>query len=402
MSKENNEYQLTGRAYINGEILECSILIEGERIKRISKKEIEGVKKIAFSHEHLIIPAGIDLHVHFRDWLQSYKETIKTASLSAIAGGITTALDMPNTLPPVKDLQSLRKRYSDFKEKSLIDFGLHCRPPPFEELDEISKIAQAIKFYEEDLKLITVYKERLYNQRLVFHAQFGEDEISAVNFILKEAKFFKDMRFAHISKGKSLELIKESKEKRRIYIEVTPHHVFLSKKDVEKKHKGYSSVRPPLAEVEDNIALMDAINKGIVDFIASDHAPHSLEEKLSENPPPGYPSLEIMLPIFLTYASKGFLSIRKVLNCLTYNPARYLGINKGEIKEGFYADITILDTKNEFIVDPSNFISLSKFSPFEGWKISFKPIMTIIRGKIMFENGEFIVNDFKPKSIFEL
>lgn len=402
LSKENNRYQIIGKAFLENDFLECAILIEDERIKKISRIEFNDAKPIRFGSGHLILPAGIDLHVHFRDWFQSYKETIETGSKAAIAGGITTVLDMPNTNPPINKLELLKKRFEDFKKKSFVDFGLHSKPLDPKEIEEARNFAFGFKFYEEDLYSLPNNVDFLKKDRLVFHAQFGQDEVSAVEFVLKYTNNCENVRIAHVSRKESIRLINNArKQNRRIYIEVTPHHTFLSREDA-RNDKAILSVRPPLSTREDNIAIIQSINNGLVDFIATDHAPHSIEEKLSENPPPGYPSLEIVIPIFLTFALKGILDIRKVISCFTSNPAKYLKINKGVIKEGYYADITVVNTNNFFKIDPTKFISMSKFSPFSGWEVCCKPVMTILRGNIVYVNGDFLANKPNPKSIFEL
>jgi dihydroorotase len=398
-----DNYQIKGKAYLKDEIVDCSIYIEDERIKRISKLELSNVKTINFNSNFLILPALIDLHVHFRDWGQEEKETIETGSLAALAGGVTTVLDMPNTIPPINGVELAKKRIDDFKRKSYVDFGIHCKPPLISEIDEIFNYAFALKFYEEDLSLIPNYKEHIINKKVVVHAQFGLSEFDAVKYVLEHLFDSSNLRFAHISKKESIEIIKEYRKKNpNIFIEVTPHHMFLSYEKLKEKHKGYYSVRPPLATEEDNRYIINSINQGIIDFIATDHAPHKYEEKLSENPPPGYPNLEVLLPLCLTYIKKGLLNFNKTIQCLTENPSKYLGIKKGKIEEGYYADFVIVNMKEEYKIDPSKFYSKSKFSPFEGFEVIGKPYVTIIRGKIIYENGIFDLNNFKPKEIKEL
>jgi len=310
---------------------------------------------------------------------------------------------MPNTIPPINGVKLAKKRIDDFKRKSYVDFGIHCKPPLISEIDEIFNYAFALKFYEEDLSLIPNYKEHIINKKVVVHAQFGLSEFDAVKYVLEHLFDSSNLRFAHISKKESIEIIKEYRKKNpNIFIEVTPHHMFLSYEKLKEKHKGYYSVRPPLATEEDNRYIINSINQGIIDFIATDHAPHKYEEKLSENPPPGYPNLEVLLPLCLTYIKKGLLNFNKTIQCLTENPSKYLGIKKGKIEEGYYADFVIVNMKEEYKIDPSKFYSKSKFSPFEGFEVIGKPYVTIIRGKIIYENGTFDLNNFKPKEIKEL
>lgn len=406
MSKEASldEYCIEGKAFINNAIIDCSILIKEGKIAKISKLPINQTRVIKLSHEQILLPAGIDLHVHFRDWNESYKETIITGSQAALAGGITTVLDMPNTKPPVNNLENLMKRFKDFKMKSLVDFGLHIRPS--NEIEEAlnEKECFAVKFYEEDLPTLTYYSKYLISKKVVFHAQYGNDEVSAVEDILLKSRDLTNIRFAHISRAKSLKLIHNFKllhPEKRVYIEVTPHHTFLSYEDLKNKHKGYLSVRPPLASKNDNLEIIKWLNDGKIDFIASDHAPHSLEEKFSENPPPGYPSIEIMYSLFFNYYIKGVLSLDKIVKCLCESPGKYLGIKKGRIAEGYYADLAVLNFKKEISIDSSKFFSMSKFSPFDGMNVKGIVEKTIIRGKLVYENGQ-IIDKLEPKSITEL
>jgi len=397
----DDEYQIKGKALVyNEEILDCYITIKNERILRISKKEESNLKTIKFSDDYLILPSPIDLHVHFRDWAQSYKETIKTGSLAALSGGVTTVIDMPNTIPPIQDITLLNKRIEDFYEKSYVDFGIHVKPLKFEEINQALNKAVGIKFYEEDLKLLPYYKDKIYDKNVVVHAQFGDDEVSAVDYVLNVCSNFNSLRFAHISKKDSIKKIRNFKK--HFYIEVTPHHMFLSKKDLEGKPKGYYTVRPPLGNREDNLEILNGINSGIIDFIATDHAPHTLEEKLSEDPPPGFASIEILLPLCITHIYNGNLNLIKTIKCLSENPANYLKIKKGIIKEGYYADITIIDIKNNFKIDSSKFISQSKFSPFEGKEVKGKVKYVILRGKFVYDEESLNFIKTNVKNIFEL
>ncbi len=398
-----DSFQIKGKAYVKGEIIDCSILVEDERIKKISRLDFHNVKTLNINSDHLILPALIDLHVHFRDWNQEEKETIETGSLAALAGGVTTVLDMPNTIPPINSVELAKKRIEDFKRKSYVDFGIHCKPTPINEIDDVFKYVFALKFYEEDLPLIINYKNKILDKRVVVHAQFGLDEVAAVKYVLENLFDSSNLRFAHISRKESIDIIESYRRNNpNIFIEVTPHHMFLSYNKLKEKHKGYYSVRPPLATEEDNIKIINSINQGTIDFIVTDHAPHTKDEKLSENPPPGYPNLEILLPLCITYIKKGVLNFGKTIKCLTENPSEYLGIKKGKIEEGYYADFVIVDMKKNYKIDPSKFYSKSKFSPFEGFEVLGQPIITIIRGKIVYENGTFFLNNFISKEVKEI
>ncbi len=387
-----DEYQIVGKAFINNAIIDNAvILIKDDKIIKVSKKEEHNVKTLTLKDNELIIPATIDLHVHLRDWEQSYKEDIESGTKAALKGGCSTIVEMPNTIPLINTPERLEQRLDMLHAKSHVDFGIHFGVPnDLSELSKVTKKIVAIKVYPNDLHRINeiFYFALKLNLKVAVHAEFKVgDEPLAVNHVLSNKPRMVNLRFVHISKKESLKIINHNKDN-NTFIEVTPHHLLLSHEDLQHIPEGIRYCRPPISSANDKKALYDALISGFIDFIATDHAPHSISEKLSENPAPGFPGLEIALPLMITQWIKGSISLSQVIRTMCINPAKYLGIHKGIINEGFYADLTIVNLKVWKYVKGSDFISKAKYTPFEGWLLTGWPTKVFLRGSLAYDNGE--------------
>ena len=196
----------------------------------------------------------------------------------------------------------------------------------------------------------------------------------------------------HISSAEELKMIK-SKFKHKVLVEVTPHHLFLTKED---KKDNFLKVAPSLKTKEDQQALWDAIKSGKVNTIGSDHAPHTKEDKQEEVY--GVPGVETLLPLMLDAVNKEKLSLQKLVELCCHNPAKIFKIkNKGHLEEGYDADLVIIDMNLEKEVKNEELFTKCGWSPFNGWKLKGWPVMTIVNGKIVFEEGK--INDIKAKEI---
>ncbi len=377
------------------------------------------------------MPGLIDSHVHLRDLNFSYKEDFYTGTCAASAGGFTTVLDMPNTSPPTDSVEKLKEKIELAKGKIIVNVGFHALPPKNpEEIDEMVKLGvKSFKLYfnlfkDEDLKSSmlkeTLRRSALLNIPLTIHGEDGEKinkiktlllkkgktdlfsflkahskeiEVSgikkALNLIKKEINNGKAY-FCHVSTLKSLNEIK----KNGFLVEVTPHHLFLTKEKLLKL-RGLALTLPPLRSRVEAEALWRKTVKSFVDVIASDHAPHKIEEKLRENyweVSPGIPGLETTLPLLLTKVNQGEISLQKLVELLAYNPSRIFNLKfKGELREGFDGDITLINLKKKFKIKSEKFFSKAKYSPFNGFKCIGKPVKTIVSGKLVMDDGEIIV-----------
>jgi len=418
---------------IGDKIVDGGVSINGGKIAKVGKEPNLQPAEITLDAEGmLLLPGAIDAHVHLRDFELSYKEDIISGTCAAAHGGVTTVLDMPNTKPPLTTPGRVRKRIDLIKRKALVNVGIFAGFP--RDLSSIHEFATmgvvGIKVYlnhpleGEDIGNLEVIKALFSHAALcgILIAVHPEDfiileknsekysdisddlerfllvhskdaEISAIKKCVKIcAKTGVHLHFCHVSSAEGITEIKRVKDKIRVSAEVTPHHLFLNKKAYEKWGAIAKTV-PPLRDKRDNIELLRAIASKIADIIASDHAPHTLEEKNLpfEEAAAGIPSLDIFYPLILTYCEKLGLSYVKVIDSVTRRPAKIFGLsNKGIIGSGYDADIVLLDKNAERRVRPENFFSKAKYSPFEGSILRWIPKVTIVNGKIVFE-GEDIV-----------
>ncbi|AFK21945.1 putative dihydroorotase [Pyrococcus sp. ST04] len=338
----------------------------------------------------------IDVHVHLRDFEESYKETIESGTKAAIHGGVTTVFDMPNTKPPIMDERTLKMREYIFRKKSYADYALGfliAGNEPSKNADfykifmgastggiysrnfkeDYSKAPGIVSVHAEDYELIRRYP----NRPPIVEIRAIEKALSAS----KEVK--KKLHICHVSTKEGIELILKDKLE-WVSFEVTPHHLFLTKKDFEKNK--LLKVYPPLRDEEHRRYLWEKLKH--VPIIASDHAPHTIEDK--EAGAAGLPELETELHLLLDAVNKGLLTLKDVVEKTSLNPARIFGLKNKGFEEGKDADLIIVDMKKEWVVKPENFYTKAGWSPYEGWKIRGKVIMTILRGEVVMENDEII------------
>jgi len=407
---------------------EVCLGIEDGKIVSI-KKLPSDASDIMDVNGNLVLPGLIDAHVHFRDPGLTQKENFFTGSAAAAAGGFTTALDMPNTIPPTNTPHAFQEKMEIARRKSLVDFGLHVgvgdlsyirdlaelRPVSFKifmdlvDSDFLMEAFRKIKGVSGD-HLISIHaedpsmvkqctlemKKKGSSPELYAQARPPQAEIEAVTSTISLTKEFKvKVHFCHVSTQKSLKLINEAKNAElNITSEITPHHLFLDSSYL-KNYGNLAKTNPPLRDNENRLGVK---NLPYIDLIGTDHAPHTLEEKKKDvwNAPPGIPGLETILPLLLTHLNQGKISLGDIKRLLCENPARIFNIpNKGLIAEGMDADLVVVDLKKESIIDPDNFQSKAKYSPFKGFHVQGMPIMTLVRGKIVMENGEILKNQGK-------
>ncbi|MCK5283436.1 MAG: amidohydrolase family protein [Nanoarchaeota archaeon] len=377
-----------GLAYIDKKILKKDILISKAKINKIADKiSINKKIEVIDCSGKLILPGIIDPHVHFREPGLTHKEDFLSGSKAAAAGGITTVLDMPNNKPPILTSKDLKKK-RELAKKSLVNYGFHfgSSTDNINEIKKAKNIASTKIFMnwstgsmkiDDEKKLEHIFK----NSRIVaVHAE--EDKVKQAVNLAKKTK--KKLYLCHISSKKEIEFLQKNKEN-NIFIEVTPHHLYLT----EKKNNPFLSVRPCLKTKEDNEALWQAINSGLVDTIGTDHAPHTIKEKESDNPPSGMPGEETLLPLMLDAINSKKISLRRLIELCCENPAIIFGIkNKGKIKKGYDADFTIVDMNIKKRVDANNLFTKCRWSPYNNKLLKGWPVITIINGNIVYNKGK--------------
>ena len=374
----------------------------------------------------LVLPGLVDGHVHLRDMKLSYKEDFMTGTAAAAAGGFTSVIDMPNSLPPTDSAERLRERAARASGKILVNVGFHAAalddkdaayamksagafsmklylPNPIAPLNvnDDRVVVQVLNAAKKASLLLTVHAEDMTKlprtEKIGTFAELvrlrrGIAETSAVRRILRlQRKIGCRVHFCHVSLPSSLSAI-SNRPSSRLSSEITPHHTLLSENHV--KTLGWKAwMVPPLRSRNDTRNLFRAMKMGIPTIMATDHAPHTIKEKA--RPPressPGIPGLETALPLMLTMVNKGKLSLGRLVSLLSTNPAKVFDLrSKGRLENGADGDLVLVDLKRRGTIDPARFFSKAHYSPFDGWKTQGAVHTTIVNGLVVYREGEII------------
>ncbi len=389
------------RILIKDKVYNKNILIKKDKISKITNKEPKA-EKVIDARNNFVLPGLIDCHVHFREPGLTHKEDFLTGSMAAAKGGITTILDMPNTLPPTTTIAALEEKRK-LAAKSIVNYGFNfgATENNLEDIKKAKNIA-AVKLYMDyttgDLKVsdFEVIAEILKASKLtIIHAE-DEHIKNAIEILIKN-KIKNKVHFAHVSSQKELDYAKQNKIQNQITVEVTPHHLFMNQNDIQILG-AFAEMKPRLKTEQDQKALWHGIKNGTVDTIASDHAPHLREEKEQANYPFGVPDIETMLPLLLDAFNSNKISLPIIIKLCCENPAKIFKIkNKGFLKEGYDADLVIVDLDKRQAVRNEDLLTKCKWSPYEDKILKGWPITTIVNGDIIYDNGEIF--DIKAKEV---
>ena len=349
----------------------------------------------------LKLPGLIDTHVHVREPGATHKEDWDTVTQAALAGGVTTILAMPNTRPPIFDESTFELALTAAKAKARCDYGQYvgAGPANAEIAASLAPKAAGLKMY-----LDSTFGELRLDDMTLWMPHFQKFPKSAPMVMHSESRtmaaailfstiYDHPVHIAHVSLKEEILLIKAAKEKGiKVTCEVCPHHLFLTKDltGFTKSSKGENlsglsgrgEVRPRLATPEDVHSLWT--NLDVIDCFATDHAPHTLEEKDSDNPPPGFPGLETMLPLLLTAVHEGRLTINHLTEKLHTNPKRIF--NLPEQPETFVE----VDEHATYEIKAAESFTRCGWTPFEGWKVKGKVRKVVLHGKTVFEDGKIL------------
>ena len=353
------------------------------------------------------LPGLIDPHVHVREPGQTHKEDWDTGTSAALAGGVTMLLAMPNTKPPIFDLASLDLSLDAARSKAHCDYAQFLGAGPdntdWDEHSGLPQRAAGLKMYLDStfgqLRLddMTLWQEHFkkWPGELPIVAHSESRSMAAV--ILMAAIYDRPVHIAHISLKEEVLLIKAARERGiKVTCEVCPHHLFLSKEDIpaiSHGHPGRGEVRPRLATKEDVEALW--ANLDSIDCFATDHAPHTLAEKDGENPPPGFPGLETMLPLLLTAVDAGRLTLDDLILRMVTNPRRIF--NLPEQPETWVE----VDENTTYELHAADMHSRCGWTPFEGWKVKGQVTRVVLRGSESFKDGKILVEPGYGKNVRE-
>jgi dihydroorotase (multifunctional complex type) len=397
------------------------ILVEDETIVAVgTNPSAPHNARIVDAKDLLILPGLIDPHVHLREPGGEHKEDFTSGTRAALAGGFTTVLTMPNTSPPLTDGETLAQVRALAKSKAVCDVGFFvgATADNAEGVAELEAVA-GLKLYMgsstgsllvADLAGQTAHFER-YPGIIAVHA---EDEEAVAHFaklgqrrppicaalavsraLALAERFGARLHVCHVSTAHEMALIRDAKARVarrnarrgvRATCEVTPHHLFLTTED-ETRLNSLGKMNPPLRSQKDVDALWE--NLKVVDCVATDHAPHTLEEKRSPTPPSGVPGLETALPLLLTAVHEGKLSLPEIARLMAQGPARVFGLErKGSIAPGYDADLTLVNADTEWVIGTQPLQTKCGWSPFEGRKVRGQVARVFLRGQEVYVDGE--------------
>jgi dihydroorotase len=430
-------------------IIKADVLIEKEKISRI-ENNISPQKQweIIDAEGMYLIPGFIDTHVHFREPGLTHEGTIETESKAAIAGGVTSFMDMPNTIPNATTIEVLEKKYqlatkhsyanysfffglnSENLEEAakvnsentcgLTDDGLYfgkknsllCNQNDF--LEKLfSKTDALIALHCEDEKLIEENEIRyrnLFGKRIepIHHAYIRSTEAcykATKNVIQIAKKHHTRLHLLHISTAKETELFSstENIKEKRITAEACLHHLYFN--DNDYKTKGMLiKWNPSVKEEQDRIGLLNAIRTNKIDNIATDHAPHLLQEKLTDyfSSKSGAPSIQYLLPALLKLHQKNEISLEDIVEKTSHHPAEmFKMIDRGYIREGYYADLVLFDLNHKEHINKSNLHYKCKWSPFENEELTGNIKKVFVNGTLVFDSGKFTGNKNSKRLLFK-
>ena len=341
------------------------------------------------------LPGLIDPHVHVREPGQTHKEDWDSATQAALAGGVTMILAMPNTKPPIFDAATLDLALDAAKQKARCDYAqfVGAGPENANLLPSLAAGAAGLKMYLDstfgELRLddMTLWMPHFANYPKEYPIVLHSESRTMAAGILFAAIYDRPVHIAHISLKEEVLLIKAAKQRGiKVTCEVCPHHLFLSEDDIpalSRDHPGRSEVRPQLATKEDVASLWE--NMDVIDCFATDHAPHTLEEKDSEAPPPGFPGLETLLPILLITVQEDRLHLDDIIQKSVINPRTIFRLPE---QPETWVDV---DENEEYEIQASDQFTRCGWTPFEGWKVRGKVRKVVLRGQTAFEDGTIIV-----------
>jgi allantoinase len=437
------------KVFIDGRLIDCWIGVKDGIITTISKEKLEA-EKVINAEGKMVLPGTVDPHVHIRAPGHDERETFESGTKDAASGGVTTVIEMPISTPPPHSPELVQRRMDIASQEVVVDiafFGaagtdcindiipcaksgivafktfLHEAPPGRKEefigltapntgdqYELMKKVAQSgvmIAFHTENNDMINKNIAMLRSEGKTSPLYHGRSrppvvEIeTAAKILLFAEKIGTKVEICHISTPEVVELVNRAKSK-GVYVvaETCPHYLFLNENILEKVGV-FAKCNPPLRSEEERLKMWEFVRDGSIDIIGSDHAPYTKEEKErgSEDiftPPAGFPGLSTRLPLLFTAVKEGKIRLDKMVELICENPAKIFGFypQKGTIAVGSDADFVMFDPAKKDIISKDKMFTKCRDSAlvYDGWEVYGKPEKTIVRGKIVFENGEIIVS----------
>jgi dihydroorotase len=392
-----------GQAFVSGKLQQVDIAFDA-KIGAIGKN-LEG--QIIDCSNKIILPGAIDVHVHFRDFTQGFKEDWQSGSRAAVGGGVTTVFDMPNNDPPATRVEILKEKRCR-ADASLVNGKIYggLSADNVEQIGEIAKIVDAFKLYLGETTGHMIITDRILQREIVqrvadtgkvltVHAQRGgvaPEEITAseaddLHYAIElAAKCKAKLHLAHVTTQAGVETILWAKDRGiDVSFETCPQYLFFTAED-RVERGAFLSVNPPVATRADREFLWKALRENKIEIMATDHAPHTIEEKNMSltKAPSGLPGVEFVLPLLLDAVNAEKISLAQLVDICCVRPARRFGLPKGEIKVGLDADLAVIDMNWSKMIMRSDIASKCGWSPYEGMRLKGWPVMTFVRGELAF------------------
>lgn len=437
------------KIFIDGRLMDCYVGVKGGIIAAISKEKLEAEKFIDAGGK-MVLPGTVDPHVHIRAPGHDERETFESGSKDAASGGVTTIIEMPISVPPPHSPEIVEERMNVAEKEVVVDiafFGaagtdclddiipcaksgivafktfLHEAPPgrkeefigltapntgdQYELMEKVAQTGVMIGFHAENNDMINKNIARLRSEGKISPIYHGRSrppvtEIETTSKILLFAeKTGAKVEICHITTPEVVELVNEAKCK-GVYViaETCPHYLFLNENAFNKVGV-FAKVNPPLRSEEERQGMWEMVNDGSIDIIGSDHAPYTKEEKErgSEDifiPPAGFPGLSTRLPLLFTAVKEGKIELDRMVELICENPARVFDLypKKGVIALGSDADFVIFDPDKKDIISKDKMFTKCRDSAlvYDGWEVYGKPEKTIVRGNVVFDDGEITVS----------
>lgn len=417
------------KCFISNELEVSDVLIENGEIKQIGYPISDDSAEIIDCNGHLLIPGLIDAHIHLREPGGEHKETIASGTKAAARGGFTTVAAMPNTSPVPDDMNKISNLFEKINNDAVIrvlPYASISKDLKGEELTNIAELSKAdifaftddgVGIQTADLMLQAMKRAAKYGKTIVAHCEDNSIlyggvvhqgnvserlDLPGIPSTCESVQIARDVLLAeqaechyhvcHVSTKESVRVIRDAKKAGiNVTAEVTPHHLLLSEQDIETADPNFK-MNPPLRSKEDQEALLAGLLDGTIDLIATDHAPHTEDEKAAGflKAPFGIVGLETAFPLLYTYLVKtNKLTLQQLVDTLTLFPANVFKLPYGNFAEKAVADLTLIDLQQETKINKESFYSKAKNTPFHNWKVSGIPILTIYEGKVVYEAPVF-------------
>jgi len=417
-----------GSCYIDGKLTKTDIGLSGNKIQKIGKIELNS-SKVYDATDKVVLPGIIDTQVHFREPGSTDAEDLESGSRAAVLGGVTSLFEMPNTNPPTSNLVEFDKKLQAAKNRMHSNYAFYFGATP-DNTDQLARLKdvegccgvklfagsstgnllvdkeadiekvisssdRVVSIHSEDEDIIKLRKKFIRKGDVHSHPEWRNVEcaMSSTRRVVKIAeRYNKKIHVLHVTTKDEVDFL--AMHKKNVTFETTPQHLTLYAPDCYDKLGTYAQMNPPLRTKEHYDRLWVAIKNNIVDVLGSDHAPHLKENKDKEYPntPSGMPGVQTIFPVMLDHVNNGKLTLQQLINLMCENPCRIFGIkNKGYIKEGFDADLTITDMNKEVTIKNEMIASKCGWTPFNNHKVKGFPVGTIVNGHLVMSDGKVIL-----------